>query len=113
MTLLSFERYREADVVNFRFATQRHGSDHRSPELVVTSRGGGDARSSRVWILSGSGGGTGDELIWRFSYAIVPPAGDGVDLVVEVTRIEWFSYGRGERTLAATSEGPWRFMVRT
>ena len=111
ITLLALERYREADIVTFRFARRRKGRDFHFPELDVGVTAADDV-TRRVWAMGAAGGGGGDELIFRHAYAFAPPMGQAREVVIEVRKIDWMSHSRAGRDVASSDIGPWRFTVR-
>ena len=114
ITLLSYERYREADIANFWFVTERKPERFVFPELVFQVATTRDAVTRRPWGMGGSGGGGRDDhYSWRHSTAFVPPAADGAEVQIEISRIDWMSHSSGQANVASTTQGPWRFTVRT
>jgi hypothetical protein len=114
LTLLSLERYREADVVTFRL-THRRGLhlDFPSPELFIAVTTGDDAPPRHLSMIGGGGGGNGQELVFRYTYSLAPPIPqDAREAVIEVGKIEWVRHGRNERKIASVDIGPWRFMIK-
>src|SRR2546430_14803664 len=114
LTLLSLERYREADIVTFRL-THRRGMhfDFPSPELFITVLTSDGAPPRRLWMMGGGGGGNGQELVFRYSYSFAPPIPpDATEAVIEVAKIEWARFGRNARTIASVDVGPWRFTIK-
>jgi hypothetical protein len=114
LTLLSLERYREADIVTFRL-THRRGMhlDFPSPELFITVTTGDDSPVRRISMMGGAGGGNGQELVFRYSYSFAPPIPENAtEVVIEVSKIEWARYGRNERKIASVEVGPWRFTIK-
>jgi len=114
LTLLSLERYREADLVTFRLVHRRGMHvDFPSPELFITIATGDDSPVRRISMMGGSGGGNGQELVFRYSYAFAPPIPqEATDVVIEVSKIEWARYGRNERKITSVEVGPWRFTIK-
>lgn len=115
LTLLSLERYREGDVLNFRF-TSRRGLhlDFASPDMFITVGPASATATPRFSLMGGSSGGNGQEIVHRFSFGVTPGMPDGAtDWVVEVTKIVWNRHrSGGEYTVANVDEGPWRFVIR-
>src|SRR2546428_4482608 len=74
LTLLSLERYREADIVTFRL-THRRGMhlDFPSPELFITIATGDDSPVRRISMMGGSGGGDRQERGVLYSSSFAPP----------------------------------------
>ena len=111
ITLLALERYREADIVTFRFARPRRGRHElHFPELDIGVTGGDDV-ARRVWAMGGGGGG-GDELIFRHAYAFAPPTAEARDVVIEVRKIDWMKHSERGRGVGSTDVGPWRFTIK-
>ena len=111
ITLLALERYREADIVTFRFARPRRGRhEFHFPELDIGVTGGDDV-ARRVWAMGGGGGG-GDELIFRHAYAFAPPTPEAREVVIEVRKIDWMKHSERGRGVGSTDVGPWRFTIK-
>ena len=111
LTLLSVERYAEAHVLLFRLLRRRGRFELEFPsphlDIAISPEG---AAPPRVWMMGGSGGGT-TEVEHRLSYAVSPAPADAGPMVVEVLRITWERYDKGNYKVASVDTGPWRFTL--
>ena len=116
LTLLSLERYREGDTINFRLIRKRgpFQRDIPSPELFIRVGPSSSTQTPRFSGMSGGGGGGMQEITYRFSFGVSPAMpDDATDWVVEVTKIEWVKpYRSPERRIWSIDHGPWRFVIR-
>jgi hypothetical protein len=116
LTLLSLERYREGDTLNFRLVRKRGflQRDIPSPELFIRVGPSSATHTPRFSGMSGGGGGGMQEITYRFSFGVSPGMPDDAgDWVVEVTKIEWVKpYRSPERRIWSIDHGPWRFVIR-
>ena len=115
LTLLSYERYREGDVVTFSFGSRRGlHRDYPSPEIFIKVGPSGATATPRFSDGGGGGGGAGQDLHFRYSFGFSPAMpDDSTDWVVEVTKIEWVKpYRTPERRVERVDDGPWRFVIR-